>query len=992
MPGKSGRVKIWLGALGALGVAATFASGVEAAEPVRTLDLTSLFDASPPDLAGRRAAYDTLVAAACLQGIANRSGPNLFVHYVTSVVDGSIDTDQLWFDRLSDPAVGAHLLDGRANETLGSLDDAVADYAPLVTGLAVWDENVPATVNAAFVAAGAEDLVAVRWDASPDSLFAKLSATLPVKVWLVNPDGSSKFLDGRGTANVPDTNRQTSQSAKADVYVWVVEKYVKPVPTKLDPTEYGFMLDGRWVTNPNDYNGNPSATNQLQISNRDWLVMKRGVPFDLSPWSDVAATDAPGQPPGTDAAIMRELISGGRAQAGNRPITIRGFFGWQFKYTTLEGLPPGHEPVMGEWTSVKLVSPYAAGLDADAPGVATLANASFFGHVPLDELPEPQPRPTPEDLVGAGFLGGLADNGSFEDGEAGWAVHTQNHVVYADAPTGPPSARTGLRFLECNTNAVGDPATDALYRDGPGSTPGTHVTLRAFVRGPAGSVNGTLEIHALGGTEEVASVPFTAGPSWTEVKTTLDVTGAGHSSTRGMLRLGTAGVNLDVDDVAFYSGDPASAAVVPANYLLWFVGDYDAASWIASFTPTTWDADGRGLVPLAWDFSGHVASRFPPFFRHALATRTPRDFFIGADSGPGYGNPSEMDATGREIWASAGVHDARVLDTSAGWVLNPLDGIDATHLGATTPFDGDGVLLLSPGGVATPSIVDHAPVVALSNLGGPSVAEASASILGGLADGPAQAAFHSYRAVLWKNFDLAAITHDVVDGHPQKAARFVDPFTFFELQRRALGGDNAHRASFRALSFSHTGGGDTPHVVFDVRNDGWETWRSGGDHAYRVGLHVATEPPRSRAVPADPNGYATRISLPADLPPGGEITLETDLPARPLGHYTVQLDVVEEGVTWFESAGDIPAQVSLDIVVPTPGTGGAGGSGGAGASASGSGPSSGAGGAGGNGGDGGDGCGCSVPPAAPLDPRGAALFVLAAGVVVRRLSRACAKG
>jgi hypothetical protein len=74
---------------------------------------------------------------------------------------------------------------------------------------------------------------------------------------------------------------------------------------------------------------------------------------------------------------------------------------------------------MGEWTSVQLVSPWAVGLDADAPGVATMANASFFSHVPLEQNVEPQPRPTPEDLVGAGFLSGLAGNGGFEDGATG---------------------------------------------------------------------------------------------------------------------------------------------------------------------------------------------------------------------------------------------------------------------------------------------------------------------------------------------------------------------------------------------------------------------------------------------------------------------------------------------------------------------------------------------------------------------------------------------
>lgn len=308
-----------------------------AAEPIHTLDLRSRYGASPASVAERRALYDELTAAACVQGLANRDAPNLYLFYTLSVVQAGLDTDQLWFDRLADPSVGAATVAGRPVVPLASLDDAIATYASRIQGLAVWDEKVPATVNAAFAAAGAEDLLVVRHDASPTSLYSQLAAKFPVKRWLVNPDGSSRFLDQQGQALVPDTGRQTSQSAKADAYVWVIENLLKT--GKLNPTEFGFMLDAFWIAKPQDYAGNPNATHQLQIANRDWLVAHRGAPFDLSPWKDVAATDDPAQPVGTDPAIAIEMMASARAQTGE-PITVRGFFGWQFKYTTLEGLPP----------------------------------------------------------------------------------------------------------------------------------------------------------------------------------------------------------------------------------------------------------------------------------------------------------------------------------------------------------------------------------------------------------------------------------------------------------------------------------------------------------------------------------------------------------------------------------------------------------------------------------------------------------------------------
>ncbi|RYE82504.1 MAG: hypothetical protein EOO75_20600, partial [Myxococcales bacterium] len=322
--------------LAALLVTLATAREAAAAEPIRTLDLRPLYGAVPASLEERRQVYDTLTAAACVQGLANRDGANLYLFYTLSVVQAGLDTDQLWFDRLADPVVGGAVRTGRAVESLGSLSEAIAAYQPRIKGLAVWDEKVPATVNAAFAAAGAEDLLVVRYDASPTSLYAQLSAQLPVVRWLVNQDGSSRFLDQQGQGKVPDTQRQTSQSAKVDAHVWVVENLLKA--GKLNPTEFGYMLDAFWLARPQDYTGNPQPTHQLQIVNRDWLVARRGTPFDLSPWSDVAATDDPGQPVGSDPALLTELIAGARALTDDL-ITVRGFFGWQFKYTTLERLP-----------------------------------------------------------------------------------------------------------------------------------------------------------------------------------------------------------------------------------------------------------------------------------------------------------------------------------------------------------------------------------------------------------------------------------------------------------------------------------------------------------------------------------------------------------------------------------------------------------------------------------------------------------------------------
>ena len=73
-----------------------------------------------------------------------------------------------------------------------------------INGAVVYDPKVYATSNVASTVAGVENLLPIRFDPVPDSLYSQLvtgGPKLAVKVWLVNADGSSRFT-GRGT--IPD--------------------------------------------------------------------------------------------------------------------------------------------------------------------------------------------------------------------------------------------------------------------------------------------------------------------------------------------------------------------------------------------------------------------------------------------------------------------------------------------------------------------------------------------------------------------------------------------------------------------------------------------------------------------------------------------------------------------------------------------------------------------------------------------------------------------
>ena len=64
----------------------------------------------------------------------------------------------------------------------------------------VYDEKVPATSAIASTIAGVENLLPIRYDLAPGSLYLRLMQGLkiPIRHRLINPDGTSLFT-GRGT-------------------------------------------------------------------------------------------------------------------------------------------------------------------------------------------------------------------------------------------------------------------------------------------------------------------------------------------------------------------------------------------------------------------------------------------------------------------------------------------------------------------------------------------------------------------------------------------------------------------------------------------------------------------------------------------------------------------------------------------------------------------------------------------------------------------------
>lgn len=83
--------------------------------------------------------------------------------------------------------------------------------------------------------------------------------------------------------------------------------------------------------------------------------------------------------------------------------------------------------------------------------------------------------------------------------------------------------------------------------------------------------------------------------------------------------------------------------VAPGRYIMFYVGDYDAAAWMYAEFPRCWDDEGRGSVPLGWALNPNLAERMPVALHYARTTQTPADYFTAGDSGAGYLNPGGLE-------------------------------------------------------------------------------------------------------------------------------------------------------------------------------------------------------------------------------------------------------------------------------------------------------------------------------------------------------------
>ena len=177
-----------------------------AKDKIGVYDLRYTLQTDLKTLEGLNVAWDDVHAVSTLQGIVNRETPRLYVYFV---MEGTNDIDAYWWNKY---ARKGKWLYGRDTQKFQTMEELFTAYASYINGVVVYDGHVPSTSNVASSVAGIENLVAIRYDVTPGSLYSRLilnGPKLPVKIWLLNPDGTSMFTGKKGT-KIPDTERMST--------------------------------------------------------------------------------------------------------------------------------------------------------------------------------------------------------------------------------------------------------------------------------------------------------------------------------------------------------------------------------------------------------------------------------------------------------------------------------------------------------------------------------------------------------------------------------------------------------------------------------------------------------------------------------------------------------------------------------------------------------------------------------------------------------------
>jgi len=242
---------------------------------------------------------------------------------------------------------------------------------------------------------------------------------------------------------------------------------------------------------------------------------------------------------------------------------------------------------------------------------------------------------------------------------------------------------------------------------------------------------------------------------------------------------------------------PAPTPLEEKTYTLIYMGDYDSAAWLSRHIPAIWDDPARGDLPMAWAFNPGLAARAPHVFDHIFRTKTAQDWFIAGDSGATYLNPGFLVGERRgsglpdalDAWVAYNKPLYAQFDYSVtGFIINAYAGTLPLRIQeAYAEFSPDGVgmqLGYEEALVNGTPFLRHAADIYPSMRNLERIADEMAAHAR-----PETPRFLIFRCILVRPGVIAALRDTLHERHPEHAWVFTDPYTFFDLYRRHLSGE-----------------------------------------------------------------------------------------------------------------------------------------------------------------------------------------------------------
>ncbi len=238
------------------------------------------------------------------------------------------------------------------------------------------------------------------------------------------------------------------------------------------------------------------------------------------------------------------------------------------------------------------------------------------------------------------------------------------------------------------------------------------------------------------------------------------------------------------------------------TYILFYVGDYDAASWTARFIPRWYGDESLGKIPLMWCFNPNLSDRIPQAFDFIYDNYTENDYFEAGDSGAGYNNPrllypprifSEL-PSGAETNVEHNIMYFEKFDLSIiGFVINGVHKTDSNQMYDLSRFAHGGVAY---NGYGEPScIVNGVPFMTHTcDIGAEhvDVSKSARQAIEAINRSHPRKKFHIFRTILVSPTDHLKIYEEMKAAAPEKKIELLDPITFFEYLKKAIEDGNTY--------------------------------------------------------------------------------------------------------------------------------------------------------------------------------------------------------